>query len=387
MTRGWGGLLLALGADNLGTGLFLPLVLVYVTRVVGLPLALAGTVVTAGTVGGLLVPPLAGRLVDRAGPRVVVLAALLVQAAGVLAYLVAGGVPLVAVAALLFAAGQQLFYCALFALIADVSGARPNDHAFAVVNQVRAAAFGVGALLAGGLLAGSGTSGMRLALILDGLSFLLAAVVLVLTVPAPHARSPGPPPPAGVLRNRPYLALIVISGLFGLPLDFFLVGLPVFVINRLEAPMWLPGAVLALLTAVTSGGATLALRATEGLRRTTAMTIGSGLYTGWALAGLATIAVPAPWRPAYLLLVTLVLAAANLVFGPRASALAVAEAPPLARGRYLAAYQYAFTTAQVVAPAVVALFSVTIWLPWALVALSSLLSMVALRWLARRVDT
>jgi len=33
------GLLVALGADIFGSGLFLPVVLVYVTRVVGVPLA------------------------------------------------------------------------------------------------------------------------------------------------------------------------------------------------------------------------------------------------------------------------------------------------------------------------------------------------------------
>jgi hypothetical protein len=58
-------LLIALGIDNVGSGLFLPLTLVYATQVVGLPLAVAGVTVTAGTVVGLLVPPVADRFVDR----------------------------------------------------------------------------------------------------------------------------------------------------------------------------------------------------------------------------------------------------------------------------------------------------------------------------------
>jgi hypothetical protein len=53
--RNRAGLLVALGADNFGSGLFLPVVLLYVTRVVGVPLAVAGTAVTAGTVAGLRV--------------------------------------------------------------------------------------------------------------------------------------------------------------------------------------------------------------------------------------------------------------------------------------------------------------------------------------------
>ncbi len=53
-----GALLAALGVDNFGSGLFLPLAVVYVTRVVGLPLAVAGTVISLGTLAGLAVPPI-----------------------------------------------------------------------------------------------------------------------------------------------------------------------------------------------------------------------------------------------------------------------------------------------------------------------------------------
>ncbi|HEU5483927.1 MAG TPA: hypothetical protein VFU98_03395, partial [Microlunatus sp.] len=85
-------LLVALGVDNFGSGLLPPLTLVYATREAGLPLAVAGVVA-------------------------------------------------VALAVCLLAAGQQLFYSSLFALIADVAGDRPKDHPFAVVGMVRAACF------------------------------------------------------------------------------------------------------------------------------------------------------------------------------------------------------------------------------------------------------
>ena len=62
-------LLTALGVDNFGSGLFLPVALLYVTRVVGLPLGTAGTVVAAGTVAGLGAPPVAGRQVGHRSQR------------------------------------------------------------------------------------------------------------------------------------------------------------------------------------------------------------------------------------------------------------------------------------------------------------------------------
>src|SRR5581483_9072125 len=129
---------------------------------------------------GLAVPPVAGRLVDRAGPRRVVIGAELMQALGAASYLAARGTPAVAVAAVLLAAGQQAFYSALFALIADVAGDGPKDRPYAVAGMVRAACFGLGGLAAAGLLSLAGRDAYRLAVLVDAVSFLLRALLLAL---------------------------------------------------------------------------------------------------------------------------------------------------------------------------------------------------------------
>jgi MFS family permease len=385
VTRSRVALLCALGIDNFGSGLFLPLALVYVTQVVGVPLAMAGTAVTLGTIGGLVVPPLAGRLVDRVGPRAVVIGAQLLQAAGVSAYLFADGAGPVVLAAVPLAAGQQLFYSSLFALIADVAGDVPKDRPFAEVGMVRAGCFGLGGLVAGGLLTWLDVSAYRISLLLDALTFLAAAAILAVFVRLGRPHQGDRERPARVLRDRPYLALILFSGLFGLSLDFFLIGTPVFVLDRLHGPAWLPGAILGLLTVLTSVGGTLALRLTAKLTRIGAMRAGSALFAAWCLLSLGALLVPDGWRVIYLLAATLVFAAGDLVFGPRSGALAEAAAPPDARGRYLAAYQYAFTMSQVLAPAVVALFSVADWLPWVLVGACACLAVAGLKTLAPRL--
>ncbi len=389
MTRNRIALLTALGVDNFGSGLFLPVVLLYVTRVVGLPLAVAGTVVAVGTVAGLAVPPVAGRLVDRAGPRRVVIAAELVQALGAVTYLAARGPAAVAAAAVLLAAGQQAFYSALFALIADVAGDGPKDHPYAVAGMVRSTCFGLGGLAAAGLLSLAGQHAYQLAVIVDAVSFVLCALLLALLVRDPgHARraarvaSPGR---ARVLADRPFLVLIVATSLAVLPGDLFLSGMSVYLLSKLHTLPWLPGTLLALLTGLNSVGATAALRVTRGLRRTTAMALGAGLYVLWCAASLAALAIPPGWRPAELLAATLLLAAAGLLFGSRANALAEAAAPGPVRGRYLAAYQYGFTVPGVIAPAVAALFSVAVWLPWLLAGLSAGLAVLVLGWLAGRL--
>jgi MFS family permease len=386
MRRSRVALLAALGVDNFGSGLFLPVVLLYVTRVVGLPLAAAGTVVALGTAAGLAVPPAAGRLVDRVGPRQIVICAELLQALGAVTYLVARGTAMVAVAAVLLAGGQQLFYSSLFALIADVAGDVPRDRPFAVAAMVRSACFGLGGLAAAALLSWAGTGGYRVAVIVDAGSFAVCALLLGLLVRVPRpgrpaARAAGGPS-RGPWSDRPFLALIVVTGLVALPLDFYLSGMSVYVLGELHAEPWLPGAALALYTGLNSVGATAALWATRRLRRTTAMAWGAALLVVWCGVSVAAVAMPARWRAADLLAATVVLAAAGLAFGVRVNALAEATAPTGKRGRYLAAFQYSFTVPGVVAPAVVALFSVAVWLPWLLVAAAAGMAVAALRRLA-----
>jgi Na+/melibiose symporter-like transporter len=291
----------------------------------------------------------------------------------------------VVAAAVLLSTGQQLFYSSLFVLIADVAGDVPKDRPFAEVGMVRAGCFGLGGLVAGALLTCLGAGGYRIALLLDVATFFVAASILALFVRLARPHEQHRERSVKVLHDRPYLALILFSGLFGLSLEFFLIGTPVFVLDRMHGPAWLPGAILALLTVLTSVGGTLALRLTAHLSRITAMRAGSALFAVWCLVSLGVLLVPDGWRVAYLLASTLIFAAGDLVFGPRSGALAEAAAPPVARGRYLAAYQYAFTVAQVLAPAVVALFSVADWLPWVLVGTCAGLAVAGLGMLGSRL--
>ena len=381
-------LLAALGVDNAGSGLFLPVALLYVTRDVGLPLAAAGTVVAAGTVAGLAVPPLAGRLGDRAGSRRVVVGAELLQALGAVTYLAARGVAAVAVAAVLLAAGQQLFYSSLFALISDVAGDGPKDRPFTVAAMVRSACFGAGRAGRRGPAQPGGRGRLP-----DRRDRGCGQFRGVRAAAGPARAHPGPPPrgpaaargPGRLWADRPFLALIVITGLAVLPGDFFLSGMSVYLLDDLRAPRWLPGAVLALLTGLGSAGGTAVLRITRRLRRTTAMALGAALSAAWCAASLAAAALPPGWRPAGMLAATAMLAVAGLLFQSRVNALAESLAPPAARGRYLAAFQYAFTVPGVLAPAAVALFPVAVWLPWLLVGSAAGLAAAGLRFLARHL--
>lgn len=105
----------------------------------------------------------------------------------------------------------------------------------------------------------------------------------------------------------------------GDPLHARVVGLPLavagYVLDRLHGPGWLPGVILALLTALTGTCAAAVVHATERLSRTTTMAIGAGAYGVWSVSVLAAAFLPASVRTAWLLGTTLLLASASLLFG------------------------------------------------------------------------
>ncbi|MGW4245978.1 hypothetical protein [Nocardia sp. NPDC004722] len=68
-------LLSGLAIDNFGSGLFLPLTLVYLTRESGLALSTAGAVLAAATVLSVFAPAAVMRVIGRVGARQVVIAA------------------------------------------------------------------------------------------------------------------------------------------------------------------------------------------------------------------------------------------------------------------------------------------------------------------------
>lgn len=385
VARGGGaaGLLVALGVDNFGSGLFLPLILYFSTEVVGLPLGTAGAAVSLGSVVGLAVPALVAGVIDRVGARAVVVCSQLLQAIGTAAFLTAHGSAGVVVGALFVATGTQTFYSGLFTLVSGVTQGS-TDRSFAHVEMVRAATFGVGALVSAAVLATGDVTALRVLVGIDTVSFLVAAVLLAATVPRVGAERT-PSRAGNPWRDRPFVVLVLVTCATGLATDVFLAGNAVFTVQLLETPAWVPGICVALLTALSSTTASFVIGWTRGLRRTTTIALGAWLLVAWAVACAAALWLPPGWRGPWVLAATVVLAAASMLTGIRCVALAEASAPEGARGRYLATVQYGFTTAQLLAPLVVGLASVATWAPWGVVAGSSAAGALTLRWLARRL--
>ena len=259
-----------------------------------------------------------------------------------------------------------------------------KERPFALVTMVRAGAFGLGTLSAAVLLAWDSDAVLRWLVGLNALTFVVAAILLAACVRTESEdytaiRSVGP---LTVLRDRRYLALMLAVFLIDLA-DFSLVGMPIFVIEFVNGPEWLPGALLAISTALLSLFSVRVVDTLRGLRRTRSMQGAAAIYAVFALLMMGMLWVPMQLLVPYAITIWLLRVFATMAFFPIAGALSEALPPPEHRAAAMATYQYAFTTAQVAAPAIVALFAVTTWLPWAILSAASLAATVVVGWLGR----
>ncbi len=370
--RGGGVLVGALIIDSLGNGLFLPLSLVFFLKLTTVPLAELGVLASAATLVTLPVPIWAGTLVDKFGALPLVVAAQLMQAAGYLAYPWARTPWGIFAAGALVAVGVRFFWSSIFTAIADYADANPGrrskDSWYALANAARTAGLAAGGLITGAAIA-QGGKGVYLVIAYGAAaSYTVAATTIALFVRAPRVRDPGAPSATGplvALRDRPFVGLVAVNTVFALSSMMLGTALPAFALKGLHAPSWLSASVLAgnaIAISLLSPPVASALR---GFRRTRVLAAAGALWAAWGL-------LFALLRPGHLALViplligaTLLYTAAEIMHGPISAALASAVSPVASRGRYLAAFQYSFAFASIIAPVFfTSLTSIGIAAPW-----------------------
>ena len=364
-------LLAALAVDALGSGVFLPFSVLYFTATTPLSLAQVGLALSVAAGLALPVGPLLGTLVDRWGAWPVLLAGNLLQAAGVAGYLFTGTFGELLVAAGVVALGNQAFWAAYSPLVTQVSEPGERERWYGLVGALRNAGFGLGGLLSGFALTAGGTAGYRGVAAANATSFLLAALLLLLSRPrevrpARAARTRALEGWRVVLSDRPYLVLTVVNTAFATNSFALTLVLPVYAVARLGLPAWVPGVGLTLnclLIALAQGPV---VRALAGRARVRALQASSVLSGAFALVMLLAAAVPAGTGVAVVLLAVTVFTLGELIESPVLAALASEAAPDALRGRYLALHQLSWNVSNTVAPALLtgllALGVVPVWL-------------------------
>ncbi|MFC9292676.1 MFS transporter [Streptomyces sp. NPDC057011] len=296
-------------SNSVGDGAYYVCSALYFSRVAGLSPAQIGLGLTiAWAVGSVAGVPL-GALADRRGPRGTSAALAVATAASVLSFLFTRSFWGFLLAVLVYATAQCGLAAARQALLAALV---PPERRTGVLAHLQS-------MLNGGLALGAGLGGLALAadteraylavFVLDALSFLVcAAVLLRLPAAAPTAGRAAGEPRLAVLRDRPYALVTQLNAVLLLRMPLLSLAIPLWIVERTRAPGWLVSALFVLNTVAVMLFQVRAARPVRDLDSARRAVRVSGLVMAASCAVFALSALPgAGWAAAALLVAGAVL--------------------------------------------------------------------------------
>ncbi|MFI6149915.1 MFS transporter [Streptomyces sp. NPDC051109] len=233
--------------DSLVPGIMLAGGVLFFTKVVGLDAVQVGTGLSAATLAGLAAALPAGRLGDRLGHRRLLIGLSLLRALVLGGYQLVGSLPVFLVIACLSGLAESGVGPVRQAYLATITTPENRVGTLAFNRVVR----NIGATLS--------TPALGLALAVDspsafraliGAGAVSVLVVALIATRLPETRGPVPgagpcaPKPAtvrgraGVLRDRPYVALSLLNGLLIMHMELLEIGMPLWVTGHTGAPAW-----------------------------------------------------------------------------------------------------------------------------------------------------
>ena len=352
-------LLLATAVSALGNGLVLPFLVVYLHQVRGMPTSVAGLVVAFQAVLGFVVAPAAGALIDRIGPRPVMIVSPLIMALGSLAYSMVRTPVQALGAAFLLALGGAALWPAGATMVSRLVGDEQRSRAFGIQFMLLNLGIGIGGLIAGLVVDVSRPRTFELLYVGDAVTFVAYALIMSTFVGVGGAlpRDPSGDEPTGgyrdVLRDRAMVRLSIVSLLLlSSGYGALEVGFPVFatqvvgVSPRLVAFGYVGNTVAIVL------GQLYALRLVEGRSRSRVIAVVGIIWAGsWLLLGLAVPVDSHVVVVSLVLLSPVVFALGETLWQPVAPSIVNELAPEHLRGRYNAFGSLTWNVAGVVGPA------------------------------------
>ncbi|HVK24589.1 MAG TPA: MFS transporter, partial [Actinokineospora sp.] len=243
-----------------GIGLWMALNVIYATTVIGLTPGELG--IGLGVASGLrlvLSTPM-GHVADRLGPRAVQVWSFGALVPLTLALLVVHGFVQYVVVVSLHAVAWGTNRAAQGAMIAGVVPADDRVRVRAYLRAATNVSISVGAAAAGTLLAIGTVEVYRWGVVANVVTYAVAGAITVRlpkVEPQPARRGPR----LVALRDKPFLAFVVLDGLLSMHYLLLDVVLPLWIVQHTQAPRWM---VAALLLANTVSVVLLQVRATRG---------------------------------------------------------------------------------------------------------------------------
>jgi MFS family permease len=345
----------ALAIDALGSGIWMPLSMLYFLHQTSLSLVELGLAMTIANTVVIPVVPVIGALVDRLGPRVVMQVGNAGAAAAFVLYPFAHSLVAVTVLVFLATATRQAFWGALGPMVTQITRPGERELWFGFLQAMRNAGYGVGGVLAAvALTVGSGAAYQSV--VLGNAASYVVAFVLMLGV-----AGGGRPVVGGdagdrargwwvAFADRGYRTLIIVIFCYAMTTMTLNVSMPVYFVESLGLPGWVPGTVFVINTVMIGVGQGLVVRRMTGSARRRVLQA-AVVFTAVSFALLyAADAFGVAAGVAVVLVAAVVYTVGEMTAGPVVAALAAEVPPPEQRGRYMAAAQLAWSASAAVAP-------------------------------------
>jgi MFS family permease len=360
--------LLGNGLSAIGSGLTMPLLIVYLGEIRGLGLTIGGLVVAYMAVVSLVVFPVVGWASDQQGPKPVLMAGLLVEAVGVALLGAVASAPSAFLVGTIVALGSAMAWPAQSALLGRVTTQENRQRVFGIQFMLLNLGLGVGGIVSALVVSETDPQTFVWLYLADATAYLAYFAVL-LTLPgvgvgrvaeAPLEEGGGSDPRrAGmrevladrILRRVLLLAVVLLMSGYG-ALE---VGIPVFitVINGFDVS-WV-GVSFAVNTFTIVAAQLLVLRLIKGRSRSYLMlAVALTWAMSWILMGSSLLAGPT-------LALTLVLVASGVfalgetLWAPVAPSLVNDLAPEHLRGRYNSSMSLVWSLSSIIGPGIAGL--------------------------------
>ncbi len=235
-------------ANSIGDGVFLVTSALYFTRVVGFSATQVGLALTVGWGAGMLAGVPLGHVADRRGPRGTAVALAISTAAAVGSLMVSRTFAAFLAAVLLYTVSQCGLAAARQALLAGLVAPAERTNVRAQLQATANAGLAIGAALGGAALYFDTAAAYLIVLGLDAVALLVAAVLLSRLPAIPRVLKVAGEPALAVLRDRPYAVIAGLNAVLLLYMPLLSIVIPLWIVNRTEAPRWSAAALLILNT-------------------------------------------------------------------------------------------------------------------------------------------
>jgi len=342
--------------DAVGSGLVIPVAVLYFTLHVGLRPAAVGLGLTIAGVIAIAFGPLSGVVIEHFGPKRAVVGAWALAAVSYTGFAFVTSVAAMVAVLIAERIAGSTSGTARLTLLAEVAGQGEVPRLLAAQRTLRNLGYGVGGLLATADLAAGGT-GFEIVIFGNVVSYLVAiGLVSRLVVARSERVSEAASPLAGlalVSRDRRYLALTVLNGLVSFHQTALTVALPLWVVLYTNAPR----AVVGILFTVNTVAVVLAQIPISGRVRGLADLPRAYVWAGLSMVLSAAAFISSHWLGAVpavgILVLAVLLLTATEMFSSAGEWVASFElADPAHRGAYLSIFGMGWSLGDAIGPVI-----------------------------------